>query len=314
LTFLRGAPMFLTGEPRWGRPGSRIAPVLLPGAANRPPPPGPTPHPKGKAVTGKASGVRSRRFDAARFTVLGLLALPVLAGCGATAASDRGGADFVAIFDGESLDGWEGDPTYWRVEDGSIVGEVTASTLLDRNSWLIWRGGVVRDFELRLEYRISALGNSGIGYRTEEVSERPYALRGYQADLDGRNRYTGMNYEELKRTTLASQGEKVLVPAIADAGDLAKYTQANDWTPSVVDSVLGHPDSLDVHVRALDWNEYHLAVRGNRMRHYVNGVLMSDVTDEDTVNRSFEGLLGVQVHVGPPMKVEYRNLRLWRLD
>jgi len=265
-------------------------------------------------VTGKASGSRCRRFHAARFAALGLLALPVFAGCGATAASDRGGADFVAIFDGESLDGWEGDPTYWRVEEGSIVGEVTASTLLDRNSWLIWRGGVVRDFELRVEYRISAQGNSGIGYRTAEVSERPYALRGYQADLDGRNRYTGMNYEELKRTTLASQGEKVIVPAIADAGDLAKYTQANSWTPAVVDSVLGHPDSLDVHVRALDWNDYHLVVRGNRMRHYVNGVLMSDVTDEDTVNRSFEGLLGVQVHVGPPMKVEYRNFRLWRLD
>ena len=263
-------------------------------------------------MTGKASGSRCRRFDATRSVALGLLALPVFAGCGATAAS--GGADFVAIFDGESLDGWEGDPTYWRVEDGSIVGEVTASTLLDRNSWLIWRGGVVRDFELRVEYRISAQGNSGIGYRTAEVSERPYALRGYQADLDGRNRYTGMSYEELKRTTLASQGEKVIVPAIADAGDLAKYTQANDWTPAVVDSVLGHPDSLDVHVRALDWNEYHLVVRGNRMRHYVNGVLMSDVTDEDTVNRSFAGLLGVQVHVGPPMKVEYRNFRLWRLD
>lgn len=264
-------------------------------------------------MTRKRLCVRSRRFDAC-FAAIGLLALQVFAGCGPATGGDPGGADFVAIFDGQSLDGWEGDPTYWRVEDGSIVGEVIASTLLDRNSWLIWRGGTVRDFELRLEYRISAQGNSGIGYRTEEVAERPYALRGYQADLDGRNRYTGMNYEELKRTTLAAQGEKVRVPDVADAGNLAMYARANDWTPAVVDSVLGHPDSLDAHVRALDWNDYHVVARGNRMLHYVNGVLMSDVTDEDTVNRSFEGLLGVQVHVGPPMKVEYRNLRLRRLD
>lgn len=265
-------------------------------------------------MAAKASFLLRRRNRCALFAALSLLAVPLVAGCAAPASSEGAGADFVRIFDGESLDGWEGDPTYWRVDDGSIVGEVTASTILDRNSWLIWRGGLVSDFELRLEYRISAQGNSGIGYRTEELSERPYALRGYQADLDGRNRYTGMNYEELRRTTLASQGEKVIIPALVDADDLAKYIRANDWAPAVVDSVLGHPDSLDVHLRTLDWNEYHLVVRGNRMRHFVNGVLMSDVTDEDTINRSFEGLLGVQVHVGPPMKVEYRNIRLRRLD
>ena len=113
-----------------------------------------------------------------------MVARPVFAARGASAAGDPGGADLVAIFDGRSLDGWEGDPTYWRVEDGSIVGEVTAATRLDRNSWLIWRAGVVRDFELRLEYRISAPGNSGIGYRTEEVAERAptAALRQRRAD------------------------------------------------------------------------------------------------------------------------------------
>src|SRR5690606_38667606 len=134
----------------------------------------------------------------------------------------------------------------------------------------------VRDFELALQFRITGLGSSGIGYRTERVASGPYVLRGYQADLDGRNRYTGMNYEELKRTTLASQGQKVTIPMIADAGDLAKYTQANAWTPTVVDSVLGDPDSLDVHIRPLDWNDYRIVVRGNHMQHFVNEVLMSD--------------------------------------
>ena len=69
-------------------------------------------------------------------------------------------------------------------------------------------------------------------------------------------------------------------------------------------------DSLQNFIKSEDWNEVHLVVKGNRLMHYVNGVLMSDVTDNDAVNRKMKGLLGVQVHVGPPMKVEYRNIKL----
>ena len=117
---------------------------------------------------------------------------------------DSGDSGFVKIFDGETLEGWEGDPVYWRVENGMIVGEVTPQTLLESNSFLIWREGEVRDFELKLEYRVSKDGNSGINYRSEEVEGDPdqyvggvpFALRGYQVDLDGQNHYTGMNYED----------------------------------------------------------------------------------------------------------------------
>jgi hypothetical protein len=217
------------------------------------------------------------------------------------------------IFNGETLEGWEGDPTYWRVEDGSIVGEVTEETLLERNSFLIWRGGLTRDFELKVEYRVSAMGNSGINYRSQEVEEIPYALRGYQADLDGRNRYTGMNYEERRRTTIAARGEKVLLPGISDSDSLEKYIHQNQWTARIVRESLGDPDSLTAYIND-DWNDYHIIAEGNRLRHFVNGILMSDVTDEDTIHRSFEGLLGVQVHVGPPMKVEYRNFRIKPID
>ena len=59
-----------------------------------------------------------------------------------------------------------------------------------------------------------------------------------------------------------------------------------------------------------DWNEVHLIVKGNRLRHFVNGVLMSEVLDNDALNRKMSGKLGMQVHVGPPMKVAYRNIRL----
>jgi len=113
---------------------------------------------------------------------------------------------FVSIFNGTSLEGWEGDSRYWRVEDHEIVGEVTPANLLKQNNFLIWRGGTPANFELKVEFRITAGGNSGINYRSEEIAGTKYLLRGYQADIDGANRYTGQNYEERGRTFLAPRG------------------------------------------------------------------------------------------------------------
>src|SRR5215813_2651116 len=100
------------------------------------------------------------------------------------AADDDSGYEM--IFDGKTLRGWEGDQKYWRVENGALVGEITPETLLKQNSFIIWRGGSTKDFELKVEYRISANGNSGINYRSVEVPGAPWAMRGYQADIDGR--------------------------------------------------------------------------------------------------------------------------------
>ena len=240
----------------------------------------------------------------------------ILGSVGCTPRDTDGPVDegFVQIFDGETLDGWEGDPTYWRVEDGALVGEVTPATLLEENSFIIWRGGVTRDFELKVEYRISASGNSGINYRSEAVEGRPFRLRGYQADFDGENWFTGSTYEELGRRVLARQGDVVVIPELANADSLQVHIEWNRWQPTVVTRSLGLADTLDVYIRDGDWNEYHVIAIGNHLSHYVNGVLMSEVTDDDTVNRRFEGLLGVQVHWGPdPMKVEYRNFRIKHL-
>ena len=83
--------------------------------------------------------------------------------------------------------------------------------------------------------------------------------------------------------------------------------------PKIVTGSLGNIDSLKAVLNVDGWNEYHIVVQGNHLQHYVNGTLMSDVTDNDTVNRRFNGLLGVQVHVGPPMSIAYRNFRLKKL-
>jgi hypothetical protein len=87
----------------------------------------------------------------------------------------------------------------------------------------------------------------------------------------------------------------------------------NAWLKREVTGSLGSGDSLKALIKKTDWNTCHIIARGNRLQHFINGVLMSDVTDGDAENRKLTGLLGVQVHVGPPMKVEYRNIQLKKL-
>ncbi len=209
------------------------------------------------------------------------------------ATNDESG--FVKIFDGQTLAGWAGDTNYWRVENGALVGEITPTNLLKVNSFIVWRGGETRDFELKVEYRITAQGNSGINYRSVMVTNGPWTMRGYQADIDGRNQYTGQNYEERGRTFLALRGQVT--------------RQVNDQLPQII-GTLGTPAELLAVIKTNDWNEYHLIASGNTLTHILNGRVMSVVLDEDTANRKFDGQLGVQVHVGPPMKIEYRNFRL----
>ena len=202
---------------------------------------------------------------------------------------------FVSIFDGQSLQGWEGDSVYWRVEDGRIIGEVTPETILKRNSFLIWRGGSAGDFELKLDYKVSAEGNSGLNYRSFEVNNTPFALKGYQCDIDGKGIWTGQNYEERGRTFLALRGQ---------------LTQISNGGKPIEVGVVGDKDELMEFIRKEDWNQCHLIVAGNTMVHMINGHVMSVVIDNDVENRKMEGLLGVQVHVGPPMTIEYRNIRI----
>jgi hypothetical protein len=202
---------------------------------------------------------------------------------------------FISIFDGESLNGWEGDSVYWRVEEGVIIGEVTPETILKRNSFLIWRGGTTGDFELKLDFEVSAKGNSGINYRSFEVEDTPYALKGYQCDIDGKGSWVGQNYEERGRTFLALRGQ---------------VTQISNGEKPIEIGVVGDKEKLMDFIENEDWNECHLIVHGNTMVHMINGHVMSIVVDNDVVNRKKEGLLGVQVHVGPPMTIKYRNIRI----
>ncbi|MBX2920819.1 MAG: DUF1080 domain-containing protein [Chitinophagaceae bacterium] len=246
------------------------------------------------------------------FIVCGFL-LAAIAGCNSGSEGEKkavtvdssGSAvpGFTQIFDGKTLTGWEGDTTYWRVEDGAITGEITDKPL-KTNSFLIWRGGEPGDFELIADFKITESGNSGINYRSEQLTDIPFALKGYQADIDGKNVYTGQNYEERGRTIIAFRGQNVTLPATDTGKSVGNIWNAAQQSPS-----LGNTDSLKSLIKVNDWNEVRIVAKGNNLKHYINGVLMSEVTDEDTAHRKSSGLLGMQVHVGPPMKIQYKNLR-----
>ena len=262
-----------------------------------------------RKISGKASISTGVGLDALLLLFM-LLLFAVFFSCRSSKdVTSTSSKKYYLIFDGKSLDGWDYDPQYWRVEDGTLIGEVTPENLLKRNSFIIKKDLITKDFDLMVEYRVSAQGNSGINYRSDIIDALPYAMRGYQSDIDGGNFYTGQNYEERGRTTLAYHGQKVIVNPTGDSSSLTQNIKNNAWTKSIVISSTP-PDSLNKFIKNDDWNECRLIVKGNRLLHYINGVLMSDVTDNDTKNRKLSGRLGVQVHVGPPMKIEYRNFRL----
>lgn len=233
-----------------------------------------------------------------RLAVLGSLALPFTlaaqrAGRGIPADATNG---FVAIFDGKSLNNWDGDPAFWRVEDGVIVAESTPDKRVTVNTFLIWRGGTTRDFELKVDYRMTPNANSGVQYRSTVVSSvGRWVMQGYQADLDGVNQYTGQIYEERGRGFIALRGSFVRFNAASAGGNTLIGSFGDDTT-------------LKALLKPNDWNSLHVIARGNTIIQLVNGRVMSAVVDDDERGRAMDGLLGLQLHTGQPMRIEFRSL------
>jgi Domain of Unknown Function (DUF1080) len=181
------------------------------------------------------------------------------------------------------------------VENGAIVGETTPDKALKQNTFLVWRGGTVKDFELKLEFRLTASANSGIQYRSAIVPEvSRWAMKGYQADMDGANKYTGMLYEERARAFLAPRGQ---------------FSRMTEGRTLKLIATLGEADALKAFIKTgSEWNQIHVIAKGNTLIHLLNGHLMAAFIDEDPLGRSMEGLLGLQLHAGQPMKNEFRNI------
>lgn len=231
--------------------------------------------------------------------LLGFSILLFLAsGVKAQITSPESEAGFESIFDGKTLSGWDGDLKLWRVENGAIVGETTPRTMPKQNSFLIWRGGSPDNFELMADYRLTG-GNSGIQYRSSEVPGIRWAMKGYQADIDAAQQYTGQIYEERGRGFLAMRGQMT-------------HAVPGGKPPGVTGS-LGDLAELKSAIKPTDWNRYRIIARGNLLVQILNGRVMSVLIDDDAGNRKSSGLIGIQLHVGEPMKIEVRNIRLRKL-
>lgn len=201
------------------------------------------------------------------------------------------------ILNENTLGDWKGDPALWRFEDDILIGETTPENIIAEHSFFIWENELVEDFELTLEYRISDRGNSGINYRSEIVNGKEFVMRGYQADIDGANEYTGQLYEDKGRAFLARRGQAVVID------ENNKKHEAG---------ILGDPDVLLSQIKKNDWNTYKITAKGNTLIHNINGQIMSVATDHGTGMES-QGLLGFQLHLGPPMKIEYKNILFKKL-
>jgi hypothetical protein len=197
---------------------------------------------------------------------------------------------------------WDGDPKFWRAENGTIVGESTPDKVVGPNTFLIWKGGTPGDFELKAEIRMNST-NSGIQYRSKmlppnegQPPDSPghaWRLGGYQMDMDFSNQYPGQLYEEATgRGFLAERGTITYI--------------APDGTKGMIGS-LESADALKALFKPGDWNQFHLIARGNTLIHIVNGHVTAVCVDDDLKGRSMAGLIGFQLHAGPPMKLEIRN-------
>ena len=205
---------------------------------------------------------------------------------------------FIPIFDGKSLASWDCDPDFWRVEGGAMVGETTAEHQPKQNIFCIWKGGTPGDFDLKLQYKLTGVtGNSGVQYRSVELPDvAKWVMKGYQADIDGKQVYTGQIYEERGRAFLTLRGQ------IAYVSDGKK--------PGSIGST-GPDSELKGLIKENDWNDLEIIARSNTLIQLLNGRVMCVLIDDDRANRKMDGEIGIQLHkTTAAMRIETRNIRI----
>ena len=208
---------------------------------------------------------------------------------------------FKAIFDGKTLDGWiAADPSFWSIEDGAITAKITPEHPTGRNHYLVFQGGKLGDFELKLRHRIISKEtvNGGFQFRSEIFNgEIPDDCRGYQVDNNTNTPWLVRLYDEFGRHDLALRGEKSV------------YDANGNKTTTPIAEAAGEP-----WFKLEEWHEYHLICRGPELTLKVDGRLVAEVTDNDPKQQDFSGILAMQLHSGPPMTVQFKDIRIKRLD
>lgn len=211
----------------------------------------------------------------------------------ALAAAFASAAEERQLFNGKDLSGWEGNPQSWSVQDGYITGVTTDDAPLPHNQFLTWTGGTVKNFELRAVMRQTG-NNSGIQYRSKRLEDvGPWAITGYQCDVHPTPANNAMMYDEKGRGIIALNGQSVIIDE-----------QGKKWLTAERE-----PVTVDV----ADWNEYTIIAVGNKLIHKVNGRVTAEVIDHQASERELEGLLAIQIHRGPAMKVQIKSITLKEL-
>ncbi|MEI6395267.1 MAG: DUF1080 domain-containing protein [Verrucomicrobiota bacterium] len=212
---------------------------------------------------------------------------------------------FQSIFNGKDLTGWEGNPKLWSVKDGAITGQTTAENPAKGNTFLIWTNGTPGDFELRCSYKLvpgddKGFANSGIQYRSKVFDPANWVVGGYQADMEAGPNYSGILYEErMTRGIMAARGEKVVWD--------------KDGKKQVAGSV-GDAAEIGASIKKGDWNNYVIIAKGNHLQQFINGKQTVDVTDDCEAKRAMSGVLALQLHAGPPMMAQFKDIRLKTLN
>jgi len=229
-----------------------------------------------------------------RFLLLAVSAVFLAAETTAAHADDETG--FRSLFGGKSLeeDGWDGNPKFWSVRDGVILGQTTPENPASGNTFLVWRRGEVDDFVLRCSYRIKG-GNSGIQYRSREFDK--WVIGGYQGDFEAGETFSGILYEERgSRGIMCNRGQKTSF----DKDGKKQEAQVTD------------SKTLQAAIKREDWNDYEIIAQGTHLIHKINGQVTAECIDEQANARVSSGLLALQLHAGPPMSVEFKNIRIKR--
>jgi hypothetical protein len=217
---------------------------------------------------------------------------------------------FTSIFNGKDLAGWEGLPGAWAVVDGAITAESTPEKPCKAAHYLMWRGGKPGNFELRTQFRLQGSGaNSGIQFRSRELPN--WDTSGYQADMENSDQWSGCLFEHT-RGGIAMRGEKVLIDK--DGKKTVSPVVAPERIQKLVTGNLSLSAALLRQVKMGDWNSYTIIARGPEITLKINDVVMCQVTDQQVGLAAKDGVIALQMHPGPPMKVQFKNIRIKLLD
>lgn len=225
-------------------------------------------------------------------------------------------SEWKELFDGKSLSGWDGDPKFWSVKNGVIHGETTKDKVTKGNTFAIYTGEnkdknpvEFSDFEVKVQYKILA-HNSGFQYRSFKLpgDNDGWRVGGYQADFDYDNKWAGTNYGEKYRDILAKRGEKAEITG----AEMSKGKWKRLVATRNVEQI-GDPAELAKAIKKDEWNEMHVIAKGNHMVQKINGVVMSEIIDNDMKGRRMSGLFAIQLHQGPPMVIQVRSVKVKEL-